>query len=124
MSCRCGEPCDLVWGALPDDSATLWPPARAEVDNPIGSTNQVEIVFHQEYRVGSFSDHAIEDLQQSRDISRMEAGGRFVQYEQESFRASAGQCLRNPQTLVLAPTDSVQASPGRQVAKIKSDQLF
>ena len=50
----------------------------AEVDDPVGSFDHVEIVLDDDDRV-ALVDEAVEDFEQFGEVVEVEAGGRFVE---------------------------------------------
>src|SRR5690606_22748673 len=83
------------------DAATACPAFRAQVDDPVGGLDHVQVVFdHQDgaARVHQPAQHA----QQHLDVVEVQAGGGLVQYVQGAFRAAPGQLLRQLDALRLA----------------------
>ena len=64
-------------------------PLGAEVDHPVGSLHDVEIVLHHEHRVARL-DEPFEHRQQLPDVGHVEAGRRLV----ENIECLSGGTLR------------------------------
>src|SRR5689334_17792746 len=61
-----------------DDAAAGFAPFGAEVDEPVGGGDHVEVVLDDDDRVPQVGQ-PVEDDEQARDIGEMEAGGRLVE---------------------------------------------
>ena len=53
-------------------------PFRAEIDNPIGGFDYIQVVFYHDHGVAVISQ-AVQNREQLFDIMKMQAGGRFIQ---------------------------------------------
>ena len=61
--------------------ASTFPPSphpRAEVDDPVGGLDHVEVVLDHDHGVPGV-DQAVEDVEQPLDVSEVEAGGGLVE---------------------------------------------
>ena len=63
--------------AFGDNFAALNPAFGAEVDDPIGGLNDVEIMFDDHHAIALF-DQTVEHFEQFADILEMQAGGGLV----------------------------------------------
>ena len=63
---------------LGHDTATRVATLGAQVDDPVGGLDDVEVVLDDDDGVARV-DQALEDRQQHADVLEMEAGGRFIQ---------------------------------------------
>ena len=64
-----------------DDLAARVAAFRAEVDDPVGGADHVEVVLDHDQRMAGV-DQPAEGLQQLRDVVEVQAGGGFVEQEQ------------------------------------------
>ena len=71
---------DFFRRARCDDFAALFAAFRAEVDDPVGAFDDLEIVLDHDDRIARL-DQALEQPDEQRDIVEMQAGGRFVEDE-------------------------------------------
>ena len=69
---------DLFGGARTDDFASFGAAFRAQVDDPIGGLNHVQVVFDDDDRVAGI-DEAVQHLQQLVDVGEMQTGRRFIE---------------------------------------------
>ena len=63
---------------MADDATTPRTTFGAEIDDPVGGLNEIEVVLDDDDRVPAV-DQALQDSQQQVDIVEMEAGGRFIE---------------------------------------------
>ena len=69
---------DLLRRAAGDDVAAFGAGFGAEVDDPVGRFDHVEVVFDDDDRV-AVVDEAVEHVEQLGEVVEMQAGGRFVE---------------------------------------------
>lgn len=69
---------DLLGRAFRHDFTAAVAAFGTEIDDPIGITNHVEVVFDDQDRIPSF-DQTIEHVQQSLNVGEVEAGGGFIE---------------------------------------------
>src|SRR6476659_1631494 len=68
---------DLLRRTAGDNSTAIGAGFGAELDDPVGRFDHVEIVFDDDYRVAVI-DEAVEDFEQFRKVVEVEAGGGFI----------------------------------------------
>lgn len=78
---------DVLWGAFGDDASALFTGLGAQVDDPVGRADDVEVMFDDEDGVAGI-DQGVEGEEEDADVVGVEAGGGFV--EQEEGGASRG----------------------------------
>src|SRR6516165_8254342 len=71
-------PRHLFRGALSDDAAPALATFRAQIDDPVGLFDDVEMVLDDEYGVAQV-DKALEDGEEFADVVEMQAGRGFVE---------------------------------------------
>jgi hypothetical protein len=64
-----------------DDPAAVFARLRAEIDDPIGATDDVQIVLDDQHGM-PLGDDAAEHAEEDPDILEMQAGRRFVEDEE------------------------------------------
>ena len=69
---------DFFWRADGDDAAAVLSAAWPHVNNPVGGTDDVKIMFDDDDR-RAVLDEMTEDLHKRADVKRMETDGRFVE---------------------------------------------
>ena len=69
---------DVIGRALGDDSAAVFPCFRSDIDDIIGSTHGVFIVFDDDERIAQVAQ-ALESFQELVVVPLVQADGRFVQ---------------------------------------------
>ncbi len=84
---------DLLGGAGGDDFAASVAAFRAEVDDPVGGLDDVEVVFDDDDGVAAVAQ-PMQDFQQQFDVVEVQAGRRLV----EQVQRPAGAALRRPTT--------------------------
>ena len=93
---------DSVRRSLVDDPASIIPGARSQVDDPIGRREEIEMVLDDKHRM-STANESTQRIEKTCDIACMQAGRRFIEYEETPFLLST---LRQeggePQALCLA----------------------
>src|SRR5471030_2666237 len=72
---------DVFWRAGGDDLPAARAAFGAEVDDPVGRLDDVEVVLDDDQRVALVAQ-TVHHLQQQIDIVEVQAGGRFIQYIQ------------------------------------------
>ena len=72
---------DTLRGADADNFAARVAAFRPEIDDPIGSANDIEVVFDDDDRMTAL-DESVKRLQQRRDIVEMQPRGRLVKKKQ------------------------------------------
>src|SRR5215469_3361253 len=80
---------DLFRSALGDDPAAALSAFGAEVDDPVGLLDDVEMVLDDEHGVAQI-DEALQDVEEFADVVEMQAGGGFV----EDVHGAAGLAFR------------------------------
>jgi len=63
-----------------DNVTSFVPGFRAEVNNPIGAFDNVEVVLDDQHRMTGI-DETLKSFQQNADVVKVQAGGRFVEEE-------------------------------------------
>ena len=82
---------DFFGRALGNNLAALVAGIGAEIDDPVGRFNDVEVVFDDEDGMAGI-DEALKDIEQDADVIEVQAGGGFVEQEKGGFGiARAGQ---------------------------------
>src|ERR1700721_1305449 len=76
---------DLLWGALRDDAAAFVAAFGAEVDDPVGLFDDVEMVLDDQHGVAE-RDEAVQHVEEFLHVIEMEAGGRLG----ENIQRAAG----------------------------------
>lgn len=71
---------DFCWRAACDDSAAFFAAAWAHVDDIIGISNDIEVMFDHDNGCAAI-DEMSEYREECCDIEGMQADGRFVEYE-------------------------------------------
>ena len=72
---------NMLWCAGGDDLAAAAAAFRAEVDDPVGVLNDIEVVFDDNQWMASF-DKAVEDVQQFLHVSDVQAGRWLIEHVQ------------------------------------------
>ena len=84
-----GQPGDLFGRAGGDDLAAAVAALGAEVDDPVGGLDDVEVVLDDDHRV-ALLDQLVEHLEQLADVLEVQAGGRLVEDVERSARWPGG----------------------------------
>src|SRR5215207_2309735 len=92
---------NLFGGAQCDDSTSAGPPFGAQIDHPIRTFDDVEVMFNDQNR-SSGVDQPPEGDQQLVDVVKMEAGRGFIKYEESLLADIAGEESRQFDPLRLA----------------------
>ena len=79
----------VLGSADADDGAAGMAAFRAQIDDPVGGADDVEIVFDHQQRVPGL-DEAPERTQQLGDVVEMQAGGGLIEKKQRTARRSGG----------------------------------
>ena len=93
--------CDCLRGAFGYDQAAFHAAFGAEVDDPVGGLDDVEIMLDHHHAVALF-DEAVEDFEEFADIVEVEAGGRLVQDIEGVAGGAAAEFLGELHALGLA----------------------
>src|SRR6202007_1263594 len=80
---------DLLGRALRHDAPAAFAAFGAEIDDPVGLLDNVEMVLDDEYGVGE-RDQALENVEELADVVEVEAGGWLV----KDVERAAGLALR------------------------------
>ena len=108
---RCLNCYKLFRPAFGDDlsarSTTFW----AEVDDPVGGFDDIEIMFNDDQRVAGIHEF-VEDGEQFLDVFEMQAGRRLIHNVEHVFGRSIFEFSRNLEPLGLAAGEG-----GRGLAK-------
>jgi len=91
----------LLWRAFGHDHSALDATFGAEVDDPVGGLDDVEIMFDHDHAV-ALLDEPVEDFEELADIVEMEAGGGLVQYVERVAGGAAAEFLGELDALGLA----------------------
>ena len=87
-SIRLGDGSDLFGGAFGDDAAAALAAFGAEVDDPVGVADDVEVVLDDDDGVAEVGE-AVQDFEELADVVEVEAGGGLV----EEVEGAAGLAL-------------------------------
>ena len=68
---------DLLRGSLGHDETAGIAGFRAEVDDPVGGLDDVQVMFHSDHGIAEI-DEAVEHVEQLLNVVEVEAGGRLV----------------------------------------------
>jgi hypothetical protein len=80
---------DLLGRAGHHDAATTGTAFGAEVDEPVGAFQDIEVVFDDQHRVTGI-DQALKGQEEDADIFEVQAGGGFVEDEEGGFGVGCG----------------------------------
>ena len=72
--------CNIFRRTLGDDLAALIAAFRAEIEDPVGGADNVEVVLDDDQRV-PLLDQPPERAEQRCDVVKMKPGGRFIEQE-------------------------------------------
>ena len=75
---RLGAGRDLLWGSLGHDLAAGFSALRAQVDDPIGAFDHVQVVLDHDHGIAGLHQ-ALEQHEQVGYVGGVQAGGRLVQ---------------------------------------------
>ena len=100
-----------------DQFAAALAGVRAEVDDPVGGLDYVEVVFDDDDAMTRVHD-ALENLKQHADVVEVKSRGRLVKEEERALRGGRGGMRRRGDRLALTPTLSPEergrdVSPGK-----------
>ena len=76
---------DFGWGALSDDFSAAFAALGAEVDDPVGGGDQVEVVLYDQHRVAAL-DQALQHPDQAPHIRHVQSDRWLLEEEQILFR--------------------------------------
>ncbi len=100
--------------------ATTWPPGvppfGAEVDDPVGGADDVEVVLDDDQRVAQVGQ-AVEDAQEVLDVGEVQAGGRLVEDVEGPAGGHAAQLGGELHALGLAAGEGRAGLAERDVAE-------
>ena len=114
---RATSPGDHVFRrALRDDLAAADAGLRAEVDDPVGRLDDVEIVLDDDDRVAEI-DQAVQHVEQLADVVEVQAGRRFVEQVERLAGAGPGQFGGELHALGLAAGQRRRRLAERHVAE-------
>lgn len=92
---------DLLGCPFRDDAASSGASLGAQIDDPVSSLDQIQIVFDHNHRIASI-DEALQYPEKQIDIVKMEAGGRFIQHIQRLTSRSFAELPRQLDALSFA----------------------
>ena len=92
---------DLLGRAGGDHLAALLAALGAEVDDPVGGLDHVEVVLDHDHRVAGV-DQAVEHVEQPLDVGEVQAGGRLVEDVERVAGRDLGELGRELDPLRLA----------------------
>src|ERR1700733_9030347 len=98
------HPGDFLGRALSDDLATAIAALRPEIDQVVGSLDDVEVVLDHDYRVARVCQTA-EHAEQPLDVVEVQAGGRLV----EDIEGASGRAPRE----FLGKLDALRLTAGQ-----------
>ena len=113
---------NLFWRADCHDFPTGGAPFGAEINQPVGALNDVQIVFDDQHGIAGI-DQAMQHGEQLADVVKVQAGGWFVEYVQrvagidpcqfrgqfDPLRLAAGELRRGESQRQIAQADIFQA---------------
>jgi hypothetical protein len=103
---------DLARGSRSHDGTTARSAFRSQVEQPVGSLDDVGIVLDDEHRV-ALVDEPAENLEQHLDVLEVQARRRFVEQVERASRAHLRQLGRQLDALRLAARQVVACCPSR-----------
>src|SRR5258708_6070107 len=81
-ACMAGFAIGYIFGrSVRDDVTAFLTGFRPEVDYPIGTFDNVEVVLDNQHRMAGI-DEPLKSFQQDADVVKVQAGGRFVEEKQ------------------------------------------
>ena len=107
--------------ALGDDAAAAFAAFGAEVDDPVGLFDDVEVVLDDEHGVAEI-DEALENVEEFSNIVEMEAGGGLVKDVERAARLALGKFAGQLDALGFAAGKSCGGLAERDVAEADFDQ--
>ena len=107
---------DIFGRTRDDDAAAAGAAFGAEVDDPVGRFDDVEIVLDHEHRVAPI-DEAIEHAEQPADVVAVEAGGRLVEDVERVPRAGAAELGGELDALGFAAGERRRCLAEREIAE-------
>src|SRR5271170_2995334 len=87
---RVGDGRNVLGSALSDDAASVFAALGAEIDDPVGVADDVEVVFDDDDGVAEIGQ-AVQDLKKPADIVKMQAGGGFNEEVERSSGLTLGE---------------------------------
>ena len=112
---------DLLGRAGRDDLAAGGAALGAEIDDPVGGLDDVEVVLDDEHGV-AVVDEAVEHLEQLLDVVEVEAGGRLVEQVERAAGLHARELARELDALGFAARQRRRRLAERQVAEADVDE--
>ena len=109
----------VLWRPAATNLSAFLAGVRAEVDDPVGAFDDLEIVLDDDDRVACI-DQALEQPEQQRDVVEMQPGGRFVEDEQVSgfpFPSGFAEVGDELEPLRFAAGESVERLAETQVSE-------
>ena len=107
---------DLFRRPFGDDPAPFVSRLGAQVDNPVGRLDYVEIVFDHDDRV-PLLDETVEDLEQLVDVVEVQARRRLIEDVERLARVGACQLGRQFHPLRFAPRECRRGLPQREIVE-------
>ena len=96
---------DLLRRAFGDDAAAAVAAFGAEVDDPVGGFDHVEVVLDDDDRVAAVGE-ALEHAEQLLDVGEVEPGGRFVEDVEGAAGGARGESSVASLTRWASPPES------------------
>ena len=106
-----------------DDVAPSFAPFGSQIDQPIGALDHVEVVFDDDHRVASI-DQSAEDIEQTANLVKMQAGRRFVKQIQCLAGIDAGELRAEFDALCFAAGQSRGRLAEWEVAESDVDEAL
>src|SRR5262245_10377488 len=97
---RIGRGCYVIGTAAGNDDPSVGPGARTQIDNVIGASNRLLVVFDHQHRIPQIPELR-KCLQQPNIVSRMKSDRRLVENIENTAQLRADLCCQ-PTTLTLA----------------------
>src|ERR1035437_4635311 len=107
---------NLCRAALADDAATVFAALGAEVENPVGVTDYVQVVFDDDDRVAQVGE-PVEDFEQLAHVVKVQTGGGLVEQIKCLASLALAQLASQLHALRLAAGESGRALPQMDVAQ-------
>ena len=106
-----GDADDLLGRARGDDLAAAVAPLGAEVDDPVGSLDDFEIVLDHHHRI-ALVDQFLKHFEQLLHIVEVQARGRLVEDVKRLARIDAAELVSQLDPLGLAAAEPPRLDPG------------
>ena len=98
---RAGSSCDFSGAAMRDDASAIFTTFGAEVENPVGVADDVEVVLDDDDGVAEIGE-AVEDFEELANVVEVQAGGGLVEQVEGASGLALGKFSRQLHTLGLA----------------------